>query len=427
MQNTSAKTQTCPNCEKLLQINEGFATWCEECNWNLSQFELAKPRSTFQSLHFSFSQKQGKTLFASLVKSKPEDLKPSFNLRQIAAFFIATFIYLMPITFLIIGIWLISNSLEHILLLPIALIFLLLALVTRPRIASNPLNVLAKKDFPILYDFVDSIADSLGTQSPDTIVFDQWFNASFGQFGWKKNEVITIGLPLWTILSQEERVALVSHELCHGINGDVRRTIFVGGALRSVVELYNLIHPDRLFDPEESIAGILFLPVNILLLLLSYLILIVFYIFSYLLFFDSQKAEYLADYLATKVCGTDAMISLLNKNQLGFSRFEFILERYSLKHGKFNLFKILKKDFASIPKKERERIKRIGELEELSLDETHPPTTYRISFLNNHSETGKKISFSDEKHKLLETELSNLNERIQTDAIDYHRYGLYYN
>ena len=426
MQNSSNKTQTCPNCENKLQINQGFTTWCEKCDWNLNQIEIAPPRNILQSFYFSFSKKQGKSLFDSLVNSNPEDLKPSLTPSAIATFIIATSVYLMPLIFAILGIWLLSNSLEKILLLPIALILLLLAFVTRPRFASMPLNVLSKKDFPVLYEFVDSIAKSLGTENIDKIIFDQSFNASFGQIGLKSKTILTIGLPLWTILSTEEKIALISHELSHGINGDIKRGVFIGSALYSLAELYNLIRPDAMLEPDSIIASLLFLPINIMLLLLSYIILFFLYIFAYLLFFESQKAEYLADYLATKVCGTEALISLLNKNHLGFVRFEYILERFSLRQGKFDLFKILKQDFQSIPALEKERIKRIGELEELRLDDTHPPTLYRTKFLANHFKEGKNISLSEEKKKLLDGEITTIKSRIQTDALDYYRYGLYY-
>lgn len=396
------------------------------CDWNLSSNEQAKPSNIFQSFYSAFNQKQAKSLFESLINSEPKNLKPSLNLLTIIAFILALVVYLMPLIFAFLGFWLLSKSLETIFLLPPSLIFLLLAWVTRPRITKKPLNVLAKNDFPVLHDFVDSIAKILKTESPKMIVFDQSFNASFGQVGWKSEKVLTIGLPLWTILSDKEKIALISHELSHGINGDVKRGSFVGGALHSLAELYNIICPDRLFETGETISSLLFLPINIILLLLSYLILFIVYIFAYLLFFDSQKAEYLADYLATKVCGTEAMINMLKKCQLGVSRFEFILQRYTLKHNKFDLFKILKKDFDSVPTQEIERIRRIGELEELSLDETHPPTMYRAKFLQKHFETGTKLSISEDQQHLLAKEISKIKDRIQADAIDYYRYGLYY-
>jgi len=84
------------------------------------------------------------------------------------------------------------------------------------------------------------------------------------------------------------------------------------------------------------------------------------YMLSHLLWRDMQRAEYLADYLAANVSGTDAMLSLLNK--LHFEKaMELAAHRARLDRGK-SLIGELRREIANMPERELERIRRVEKL-----------------------------------------------------------------
>lgn len=406
-------------------IDKGFTPWCEKCEWNLNASESEKPRNLFEVLYLSISRKHGESLFNSLVKANPERLRPTITFSKFIAFSIATFVHFLTVLFAIFGIILLFIGWTNLFAIFAGIICLLIAWVTRPKFVGFPKKTVLRQDFPILYEFVDSIAKSLGTKSVDGIVINGEFNAAFGQIGITNKKILYIGLPLWMILSTQEKIALISHELSHGINGDPIRGIFIGTAINSLIEWHKLLKPDRLWEPENGLLGILILPLNISMLFLSQIAWFWAYALSYLLWIDSQKAEYLADYLATKVCGTEPMLDLLEKNQLG-NRFESVLHRISLRNEKSDLFEEFRKDILSLPSHEKEKIRRVGKLEKSRLDATHPPTFFRVEFLKNHSEKNAKISLTEEKAKQIDEEILKIQSQIQINIIDKYKAALYY-
>ena len=52
------------------------------------------------------------------------------------------------------------------------------------------------------------------------IAFTAEFNASFTTVGWRGTPVFRLGVPLLTILDDQEIVALLAHEMAHEVNGD---------------------------------------------------------------------------------------------------------------------------------------------------------------------------------------------------------------
>jgi Zn-dependent protease with chaperone function len=158
-------------------------------------------------------------------------------------------------------------------------------------------------------------------------------------------------------------------------------------------------------------------PLNLLFLGLAYLAWVGAYGLVHLLWHDSQRAEYLADYLASNVSGTDAMLALLEK--LHFERsFTYTVQKVALNPGIENLFDELRQRIGAMPEHELERIRRIEELKGPRLDATHPPTVFRIELLKAHPVPGRKVMLSPFDSDGLEQELSSFQKRIQSDLVD---------
>lgn len=421
MQNISEKTQRCPDCDNSLQVNEGFTSWCEKCDWNLETNKEETPVTFVQKIFLSLGDKYGKSLFDSLVNAKPENLKPEISFPLFSAFFISTLIHSITIICLLFGLYLLFFHWSNLFLIILGIVLLVFSWIARPRIAPVPIDIVSRQEFQHLYSFVDKIADSLDAESIYGIIINEEFNAAFGQVGWTNKKVLYIGLPLWSVLESKEKIALVSHELSHGINGDPMRGFFVGTAIHSLIEWQFILYPEELLESGTGIEGLVLLPWNLFLRYLSFAIRLLANILLSLLFVNSQKAEYLADHLATKVCGTNAMVSLLKNQEIAGGRFNFIVQRFATRNLKSDLFEALRADILNLPEKEKERILRLSKMEKLRLDLTHPPTFFRQEFLLNHFQDVKDDILTDIDFEMIDKEISKLKPEIQDKAIDIYR------
>jgi heat shock protein HtpX len=69
----------------------------------------------------------------------------------------------------------------------------------RPRFPSLRGKVVSRNEFPTLYKVSGDIARLLGTSNVQGIVVDENFNAALGQVGWRRDKILYLGLPLFSI------------------------------------------------------------------------------------------------------------------------------------------------------------------------------------------------------------------------------------
>ncbi|HSB69216.1 MAG TPA: M48 family metallopeptidase [Candidatus Methylomirabilis sp.] len=256
-------------------------------------------------------------------------------------------------------------------------------------------------------------------------VINEDFNAAFGRVGWRQREVLYMGLPLWAILENEERVALIAHELAHGVNGDPVRGFFVGSAAAALARWYTLFRPDRIWDESKGIAGLPAVPFNIAMLMLANLAWIAAVALSHLLWRDSQRAEYLADRLAASISGTGPSRSLLRKLHYG-ETFALAIHRAVVSQGaRSDILDNLRELGLKAPPREVERVTRVQQLEGSRLDATHPPSAYRIELLRAHYVAHPKVEFPPPEFEAVEKELLPFRNSVQLKLEDKYRAGLY--
>src|SRR5262249_31700201 len=131
-------------------------------------------------------------------------------------------------------------------------------------------------------------------------IFTHEYNAAITKVGLKRKTYLTIGVPIWFVLDDQERIALLAHELAHAANNDFSRGLIVGTACESLERWYVTFRASMIF--LEISAGIAWLVLSGL---------------RRLMFEESQRAEYLADVASAQIAGTDATVRALTK--LGFS------------------------------------------------------------------------------------------------------------
>jgi Zn-dependent protease with chaperone function len=199
-----------------------------------------------------------------------------------------------------------------------------LAWVVVVAVAPRPGRVEARElppdEFPLTHAFVGEVAAAVGTSTPHGLGVTTEFTAFVAQPGLRRRPVLVIGLPVWTMLTDDERVALLAHELGHLRGSDTALAHLVDLAHGILLRLATLLTPlpgdsysdfaDYRLGVGESQAtmnaagaGILravSAPATGLLLL-----------FERLAAVDGQRREYLADLRAAEIAGTAANVRLL--------------------------------------------------------------------------------------------------------------------
>jgi heat shock protein HtpX len=404
-------------------VYNSYVMWCDQCGWNLQPHQPDGPRNIFESLYASLGQKQSQALFDQLAEA--DTLKPSLTVSKLLAFVLATIVHGVTIACAIGGIVLLVRGWPGFFAIVGGLLLIGLAWVLRPRFSKSPDGIVSRAEAPALYDLVDTVATLLGTHRISGIVIGPQFNAALERVGWQRARVLCLGLPLWAVLDDQERIALVAHELAHDVNGDPNRGFFVGSAIDSLVNWYTILRPAHIFPPDSGIYGLLAVPANLLLLGLSALAWVGVYVLCHLLWRDSQRAEYLADHLTSTVGGTDASLSLLLKMHLG-QTFTVALRRITLGGDSgLDLFQELRRLVSKVPERELERINRVQLMQGSRLDVTHPPTANRINLLRSKllHQPGMTLARTDTEQ--LDEELAVFEKEIQKELTDAYAASLH--
>ena len=201
----------------------------------------------------------------------------------------------------------------------------------------------------------------------------------------KKQNEIAIGVPLWRVMTPQERIAILAHEIAHFGNGDPARGTFMWLALQVVARWEYLLAPDEnpLYAPGLAsmitayMQFIARLPVSLLGQLLLYL-----------QYHDHQRAEYLADGMAAKAVGVEAMQSSLKKLALMDEAYGSVQSLYPFSKDQNGRI------FDVTAAKETARV-----------DATHPPTAYRIAFLGLLESEGDIVDAAAFDFAVIENEL----------------------
>lgn len=429
---TQVTWQDCPKCQTSLPIYKDYSSWCHSCGWNLNiSLLLTRPKNIFEVVYARVGKNLSEKLFNEMKQVGIEGAKPRLTFSKFMAYLFAGLVHIVTVVLLVVGLVIIVLGWPSFLAIFVGVAFLIFGWFLRPRWPKlSKGNQLSRKEFPALFSLVNRVAQVIGTSSVDYIRVTPEFNASIMELGWRSQKVLTIGLPLFSILNEQERIALLSHELGHCVNGDPGRGFFIKGALNSLIEWYNILRPGQRVKYGSArravFAGIANLITNFFLAFLSSLVKWAILVLSQLIWRSSQRAEYLADAKAAQISGTQAMTSMLGK--LYFSdTYALTVQRYTLgKKKNYRFFDNLHRIVEQVPQREIERIKLLSRLAYSRLDATHPPTVYRVNFLSAHFTEGAKICLSDSERDQLEKELNVLRDRIEEKIMDKYLNSLYY-
>jgi heat shock protein HtpX len=400
-----------------------YVCWCDGCGWNLSVPAAVENDGRFGRLYAAAGRRLGDRLARQLLEART--LEPRLTSSRVASYAIAAGVFVLALAMLVGGVLLAVLAFPNVFALLVGLALAITGFVMRPRLGRvRDELVLRHDEAPRLYAFVDEVAAALGAKPVDLIVLDRDFNASWRVVGVRRRRVLTLGLPLLAVLAPQERVAVVAHELAHGQNGDAARGLVVGSGVDGLVHLYLLLAPGGgtvLFEDLAIFDRI----VNVLFWIFSRPVLALLNLELHLLLRDKQRAEYLADALAARAAGTDAVVGLQEKLLLGPLASGTVQRFATARVVEANVFDEIARAVAEVPDRERERRRRVARLEHARLDATHPPTAFRIRMLEDRAAVEPQVTLGDDASRALDAELAPHRPALQAELLDAHRDALY--
>ncbi|MFF9179073.1 M48 family metallopeptidase [Streptomyces sp. NPDC014793] len=402
--------QQCPECGTEIRGDSRFAIWCAACDWNVDPEKPQPDGGPLDRAERALARRHGERLLDEMMSGQA--LRPRRDASAVAATVLALLVHGVTLALAVLGVWCVVAGWGGVGVVAGAVLLVLFwALAPRVRRLPDDRPVLFRSDAPELFALVDEVAHAVGTRSVHAIVVDGSINAAVTTYGVRGRRLLVLGMPLWEILTPEERIALLGHELAHYANGDTRNGFVVGTAVRTLALWHHTLQP--LPDPSGIELAVNALYVLPRLLVRGLLVLLV-----RLTSRAGTRAEYLADRLAARTASTQAAVDLMdrllitdslavllrseaNRAALGGSR-----SAREAKARADELWGLLTAFAASIPEHEYERQRRAGARRGHQIDATHPPTHLRRACLLAGESLPAVVPPQDHRNERIATELA---------------------
>lgn len=410
------KEKLCVNCGATIHVTEGYPEWCPTCDWGLLIPKEETPRITFiNRLYDRLSNKQAKNLLERALKG--DDKNIHFSFLTVMAYVLAVMVYALMLVFVAAALFMIYAITRQPGFICIGsmltVLFMGLAWIVRPQLGKMPKDAISRDAAPELYLLCERIADALGARRIKAIVLGNFFTAYYAEVDLNRKPILGLGLPLLISQTPQELVALISHELAHGVNGDVRRGAFLSGAINAL-QTWNYVATPFTGSGMSVVA----MAIAFVMLLLSAIPNMIAAALAYLTFNESQLAEYRADAIGAKISGSGAAISSMRKIELA-SSFQTIAQRNwaRRKMTKTSVWDEMRQYVAHLPESELARFARIQQKTKSRLDDTHPPTEYRIQALIARQTPMPLISLSNDEYARIMSELGKFEQTLERDMM----------
>ncbi|MEO2074821.1 MAG: M48 family metallopeptidase [Bacillus sp. (in: firmicutes)] len=409
----------CPNCLKTIPVHKGYITWCE-CGYNLhtAKEEEPKRKSRMVRLYDHLGERSGEFIFQQMMNTTNFTQRKSIV--NMIALMIATIVHTISVASFVFGVYLLFFQHNHFILLFFGLVLLGIAWFTRPRVGKLEKNerIIPKDEMPATYAVLDDLADAMGIKKIDGIIINEDYNAAITKIGWRRRTIVFIGVPLFSALTPDEQCSVFAHELGHYQNKDLTYGFYVGTAINTLYDWYTLLDPVQSEQTFEY--SLLDMITNFILKLLAQIPYLTFSLLLHLLWNQKQIGEYLADYRAAQICGSMTVIKDLEKIHMDRVYYH-ALSRVSVNDLQTNVIDEFKQALSIMPEREKIRIKLQLAKEKFKLNATHPPTIYRIQFIEKQNLTGR-FSIDPLKGKKMIQELDLFKEKIHEIAVENYRY-----
>lgn len=352
--------------------------------------------------------------FAAL--SQRDLTRPAANLARAAVVVFSAALLLLILAMFAGGLALVVVDFPSVRMIPGGLL-VLLAAVLRPRFGrvDPSLERLSPEQAPTLFRLIDRVADSIGTPKPHIVGVDRSLNAFASAVGPRRRRVLGIGLPFWVILSPQQRVALLAHELGHFANGDIRRGPLTQLAFTTVGTAVAVTRPDpRELEQATGLSYFTTLFSHIVMSAISGVLMTVHVVLISVALRDSQRAEYLADERAV-AAGGSAGASALMDSLVTLDAAAPMLARAARAGNKLAEWRSAAESSrqrlsADLPQRHQRSIS-----EESTLFASHPPTGLRRLMIEARPWRDARVALTETESAQIDAELAHLFTRARND------------
>jgi Zn-dependent protease with chaperone function len=394
---------TCPECGWSGEFETRFPAWCLECTHGAETDQPAKPPKFFERRRKAAAARRSTKLYNRLVSAG--QLRPTGLLRFSVLSF-ALLIHLTTLAILATGIGLMA-------LRPHAVrgwlggpLLVVLAVWIRPRVPAWDKHTrrCTPADAPQFFALLDEIADLLGADRIAAVSFEPVCSAGVTALGLRRRRVLIIGVPLWEVLTPQERVAVLAHEAAHSVNSDVEYGHIVGSALGTLRRWYAMTHPLTYVTRHSKLRTR-----NLVDLVLPFHLLHAGAVA--MLRRSKPRAEYTADHLAAGVASTEAACAAFERLTTAKAA-TAVLARAVRAAVPSHPWRIVREYAAALPEHERRRLALLDERAGVAIDATHPPTHLRIKMLRERPALPARLTLTAERSAALDAEVAPFVERV---------------
>jgi heat shock protein HtpX len=316
-----ASGPSCPQCGEATVQPEAGKPWCPACEWNLAVYDpvLLPPRGWrwLERRGHGLALRLNRSLFAEFARARPA--RPGWSRARSVLTVISAGFFAATLACVAVGAWLIFHRLPPDGWTILGVVLVIVGVLLRPRLGRRPRRTrrASRAQAPTLFKLIDGVASAAGAPRPDTVALDYSYNARTGRYGLRRRTVLWLGAPLWLTLGPSGRIALLAHELGHQVNGDPNRGLLIQPAVESVRRLARAAGADltlaHVFDEDRRRLSGSRLVIELTMWIVSRPFLLAYLVLSAIGMRDHQRAEYLADGIATDVAGTEAVVDLLDR------------------------------------------------------------------------------------------------------------------
>jgi heat shock protein HtpX len=399
----------CPQCGTSLVTARGATAWCPSCEWNLALVEPDRPGyfgwRWLDRVANRIAHRLTRRQFGSLV-GRPVG-RSGLNVTRVLVGLASLLLYAFMAGLLVLGGWLIAYDFPNLAIVPGVLV-VLVALAIRPRFGRLARHsvTLSRDRAPEFFGLVDRLVEALGAARPHVVVINHGFNASAGAVGLRRRRVIMLGIPLFTLLPADQRVALLGHELGHFVNGDVRRGLLVQPAYTTLGALAGLLQPGGGTPWGNGlIERLITLVSNAVLAVLSRLAMLAQLFLEALALRDSQRAEYLADELAATAGGTRGAVDLLH-TLLGLDSIALGVRRAARNGGDAAEWQAAAEEARTAVTPLMPVLGQLSVREDTGLFASHPPTGLRVRMIVSRPYQTPRVALSPAGSARIDAELA---------------------
>jgi len=410
---------TCPRCGAQIAQDRGCVAWCRRCDWNVDPLPpraLPTRKADRVAARVDADAERALALAAGARDHSTRD-----RVVEMFPVLIALGVHLVSLVVVLAGLYLVLVP-GGVLAILFGVLLVSAAVLLRPhlgRISKRDVTV-TRATAPELFGLLDEIALAASARPVQLVVLNGDFNAAYGSVGLRRRRVVWIGVPLWLVLAPDERLALLSHEIAHQVNGDARRGLLVGTSIESLASWYQAFKwthdAEGGLGPVDYLSWLLSLP-------LAKAIQLTLRLQLRLTARSHRRAEFAADDLAAEIASTGAVLALLDVSLLSTPCLRAL--QHDSRHGDGALWDLLVTWRGGLPGGEWERLRRADRLRGASVDASHPPTAHRVDALRALSDrSGKLVLGADRSRRIDVAEIlpaSRMVERRLRDWLESDR------